>query len=144
MANTIPSEGTTLSFSEDGQDFTEVAEIVSCGIPGGTVPVVSKTKLTSNYQEKRPGLIPDLGQIAFRLQFDPNENVHQELRSFFLGSSILHWKIEYNDGFDVPASDTFMGFMVEWAFDDAEDESNIEADVTIEITGGVSSSAGSN
>lgn len=138
----IPAEGTVIAQSPNGTAWTDIAQVISVQPPGGSVPVVQKTHLGSVAKEKRPGLIPDAGSISMRIQHDPNLTGHRDLRALVFTPEIKYWKITYNDGLATKSNDVFQGFISEWNPSDAEDEANIEVDITIEITGVVTNNAG--
>lgn len=134
----LPNEGTILSVTIATVP-TPIGAILSVSPPGGEVTVVDKTALADTHKRKRPGLIPDSGEVSFRIQYDPNYSVHEYITGKINAPSLTNdvFKITYVDGMVVPAHDTFNGFFSKFEPADAEDESNLEADVTITIDGPV-------
>lgn len=132
-------EGTTLSYSpDDGTTWTVLAQVLSIQPPGFSRPSVSTKHLRSDYATKRPGKIPDFGQVQARIQYDPSDATHRTLYGMAKDLTAYQWKVEYYDESGVQdGSDTFPGFVSELGPDQAEDEGNHETDVTIEVSGNV-------
>lgn len=132
----VPAEGTKLSMESGSPGtFVDVAGVIRIGSQKTKVNPVKTTKLVSTYQEYRPGRIPDMGEVVFRIQYDPNNADHQLMYTSLESGTITNWKITYADGLSTNASVTFAGFLTTIEEDDKEDEANVEADVTMQITG---------
>lgn len=138
----IPAETTTIGISDDGVSYTTLAQVLSIDPPGGTVAEVETTHLNSTAKSFRPSLIPEVGEVAFRIEYDPNDAGHQELAELAAAPATKFWKITYPDGEDTPANDVFQGFLTEFDPDGMEVETNMEADVTIRVTGPVTRNPG--
>jgi hypothetical protein len=139
----IPAENTVLSISDSAlTTFTQIANILDVEPPGGVVASVSTTGLNSATKTSRPGKIPDSGSIAFRIAYNPNQATHQTLTGLLAVPAIRKFKVVYNDGDTTPANDQFLGYITEFKPDKAEDEKNIEADLTVVITGAVTRTPG--
>ena len=132
-------EGTTLSYSADeGTTFTELAAVLSVQPPGFSRPVVATKHLKSVAATKRPGIIPDYGQVKARIQYSPSDATHTTLYAMATDLTAYVWKIAYFDeNGDAAGTDTFPGFVSEVGPQDTSDEANHESDVTIEVTGAV-------
>lgn len=142
-ASTIPAEGTTLGYSATDSSYTTIGNIIAITPPGPSVPSVEKTKLTSTAKEFRPGKIPDFGEMSFRIQYDPNDTDHRALYALLATPVTKYWLITYNDGMAATsARDKFQGFITGFEPSELADESNVEADLTIKVTGVVTSTAG--
>jgi hypothetical protein len=124
--------------------YADVVQVMSTGAPKPTVAAVKKTNLASTVQEYRPGKIPDNGELQFRVQYDPNDTTHQALLTALYAGTTKNWKLKYPDGMATPANSMFAGFLTAFEPDNfsATDENNVEADVTIQITGAVTRTAG--
>lgn len=145
----IPAEGTTLGWVEKPDTgtpvYAETAQILNVKPPGGTVASVGTSHLKSKHKTYRPGQIPDSGEVTFRVEIDPNNTSHQSIfgKIDTPGLKLLSFQITYNDGLLTPANDTFDGFFTKYEPDTLEDEKNLEADVTIQVSGPVVRTAGS-
>jgi hypothetical protein len=133
----VVAEGTTLGYAAlQAGPFTLIAHLVSVQPPGSEVPEVESGDLSSTFKEKRPGRIPDLGEVAYRIRFDPNNAGHKLFRADAdtPGGADRWWQIIYNDTFTTKARTTFKGWVKSFKPDNLEDESNLEADVVIVLT----------
>lgn len=141
---TIPGEGTTLGYGSTQGSYTNIPQLVSVSPPGGEVASVDKTYLSSVAKEKRAGRIPDAGQFSFDIEYDPNDSTHQALYALVWTPANQWWQLVYNDGLTVTNAEIeFEGFITNWEPEDLEDESNLRVSVTVEITGVITSTAGS-
>jgi hypothetical protein len=124
--------------------YADVVQVKGTGFPNPTVGEVKKTNLASTVQEWRPGKIPDNGTIKFTVQYDPNDTTHQALYTVLYAGTTKNWKLIYADGLTTPAFETFAGFLTafEKGDQDAETEANVQADITLRITGAVTRTAG--
>jgi hypothetical protein len=124
--------------------YADVVQVKGTGFPNPTVGEVKKTNLASTVQEWRPGKIPDNGTIKFTVQYDPNDTTHQALYTVLYAGTTKNWKLKYPDGNTTTAFETFAAFLtaIEKGDISAEDEGNVEADITLRITGAVTRTAG--
>jgi hypothetical protein len=124
--------------------YADVVQVVAVTRPGLTVPEVKKTNLASTVQEYRAGRIPDNGTCEFRVQFDPNDTTHQALYTTAAAGTAKNWKYIFADGMTTPANVMFAAFITEISPSEtsAEDDSNVEATVTMRVTGAVTRTAG--
>lgn len=135
MANSIESQGTTIGISDGGSpsNFSNVANVVSFGGPGGSAAVIDVTNLASTAKEKRMGL-PDEGQFTLDLNFDPDSQTHIILQNARANRTRLEFKITYTD--TTPSTDVFFGYVTGFQKQGAVDQI-VKASVTIEIDGAV-------
>jgi len=125
---------------------TEIAQILSIKPPGGEVKKVPTTVLGATAQTPRPGKIPDSGEVTLRIQYDPSLAGHITLADRVKTPVVEWWMVRYDgDGLTTPARDRFQGYVLNFSPNEseAEDENNLEADLTIQITGSVNRVAGS-
>lgn len=133
----VVAEGTLLGYgSAQAGPFTNIVQVVSVEPPGSEVPEVPSGDLSSTFKEKRPGRIPDMGEVPFRIRFDPNNVGHKLFRTDAEtpGGADRWWQITYNDSFATKAKSVFKGWVKSFLPDTLEDESNLEADVVIVLT----------
>jgi hypothetical protein len=139
----MPSEGMQLQISISSV-LTTIGECTKIKPPGGKVTPVPTTVLASTSKTFRPGKIPELGEITASVFHDNNDPVHQLLQSRITAPGpVDSWKIIFVDGSaTTPSNSTFQGFVTGYEFDDSEDESNVAATLTVQITGNVTNTAG--
>jgi hypothetical protein len=139
----VPSEGTLLKLeSATPGTFDTVAQVMSIGGPGSEVASVPTTTLTSTRKTFRAGKIPDEGEVTFHLQTDPILAGYIALYTHHYAGTTKNWQIINNDGNATPAKQAFAGFITKIDEGDKADETNVEADVTIKITGSVTRTPG--
>jgi hypothetical protein len=139
----IPAEGTKLQIeSATPGTYTDIGGVEAVTPPSTTTGEVKKTTLQSTSQEYRAGKIPDRGTLQFRLQYDPNSTVHQDLEDALDAGTTKNWKLVYADGMTTPASETFAGFITNFEKSELADETNALADLTIRVTGTVTRTPG--
>src|SRR5262245_28319004 len=117
--------------------YADVVLVIRVGAPKPTVPAVKTTSLASISQEYRPGRIPDNGECVFGIQYDPNDTTHQALYTALYAGSIKNWKLVYFDDKTTHANVKFSGFItaIEETDKEAETDNNVEANVTLQVTG---------
>ncbi len=132
-------EGTTLSYSSDGgTTYIELVNITSIQPPGFSRPAVSTKHLKSASATKRPGKIPDYGDVALHVLYKVGEASHTTLLAMATDLVLYKWKIEYFDETGTAAgTDVFDGFVTEVGPDQVEDEANHGCDVTLAVAGPV-------
>jgi hypothetical protein len=140
---TIPAEGSKAYYSSDGNTYTEITQLISVTPPSLEVPEVETTVLSDTAKSFRPGKITGPGEFAFRIMYDPAVASHTALATLVTTPANRYWKFEYNDTLTNSATDTFQGFITGWEPGDAEDEANIEVDITVRINGATTRNAGS-
>ncbi len=128
MANEVRTgEGTTLSVG------AAVASVLNIKPPGWSRAAVAKTTLSDAFKKYRPGRITEYGTMTARIQHT-SENEAAFL-AFATDVDPKDCTIAYFDeAGDPDGTDTFKGFVTAYEPDQAEDENNIEADVTIQLT----------
>jgi hypothetical protein len=142
MAHTyrdLPSAGTSLEI-EIGYSLTPIPGVTDLNHEGFKRGVRSPTLLTSPAVVKKPGM-PDFGQVKCKVYYDPNDSVHQHLRSQLLltaaaaSAALDSWKFIYADGYATPANFEFTGFISEFSEAAADPETGtLTSDCTVEIT----------
>ena len=141
----LPGEKTMLQMETvTPGTYADVVQVVSVTRPGPTTPEVKKTILASVRQEYRPGKIPDEGTVEFRIQYDPNDATHQAIYTAQAAGTTKNWKLKYADGMTTPANEAFAAFItgISPSEASAEDDNNVEATVTMRVTGAVTRTAG--
>lgn len=139
----IPAEGTTIAVeSVTPGTYTTIGQVESITPPSTTVAEVPTTTLTSTRKQYRAGKIPDSGTLQFRIQYDPNDTVHQDLEDYLNAGTTKNWQLTYVDGMVEPANEEFAGFITNFEKSALEDETNATADLTIRVTGVVTRNPG--
>lgn len=135
MANAIESQGTVFKFSDGGSptDFQTINNVTDFSGPGGQASVIDVSNLASTRREKKMGL-PDEGQFTLNLNWDPDDTVHQALRTARNNRTRVEFQVTLTDG--TPAVATFFGYVLGIALSGAVD-GVVKASVTIEIDGAV-------
>lgn len=142
-ASVRPGEGTLLQL-QISTTYTNIGRVLSVGGPKPKVPSIDTTVLTSTRREKRPSQIPDSGQCTVRIQYDPNDaTVHQLLLTQMEAGTVSSWKVVYNTANTTTnANEVFSAFITDFTGNDKEVDTNVEADLTLEITGAITRTAG--
>lgn len=132
----LPGEHTNLQFKV-ATVYTTIGQLLTVKPPGGTVEAVGTTGLASVAKTFRPGLIPEVGEVEFTIQYDPNNTLHISLASRVQTPVLDNWKVVYVDGMATPACDTFDGFVTKFDVQEVEGETakNLEATLTVQVTG---------
>ena len=114
--------------------YVPVGQIVSISdLRGGNATVIDVTNLASTRKEKRMGL-PDEGQIALSLQYDPGDTNQTLLETKRDGRTLSNFQVALSDS---PATTfTFQGYVLNFGLGIAVDDV-VMGSVTIEITGAV-------
>lgn len=136
MASTAITAQNTKIFINTGTvaspTFTLIPNVVSFNGPGGTAQVIDVTNLASVAKEKRAGLA-DEGQLSLTLHYNPDDTVHQAIRTARSNRTQKQFRIEFTD--DSPTTKwTFFGYVLGFSVSGSVD-SAIESQVTIEIDG---------
>ncbi len=141
MAKVTVGEGTLLQI-KISTVYTTIGQRVSISGPSITVNPVPTTHLDSLSKTSRPSRQPDPGQMKLSLFYDPNDTVtHAVLRSrvnklatIATVPTVDLWQLVYNDGNTTPAMDAFPGYVTQWEENGMEEDGNLGADVTIQLT----------
>jgi hypothetical protein len=130
-------EGTLLQLGDGAttEVFTTIAQRVSISGPDSTVPVVDKSNLDSPAKEKRPGKIPDQGKLSLQIQFNPADTTHTTLETMCRVPVVKNWRIVFNNDTTTRPHRQLRGFVSGFSVSGMEDESNVVADLEIEISG---------
>jgi hypothetical protein len=142
-----PTEGTTIAYAAaEAGPFTLLGGVESVTPPAPKATAVKTTLLTDTVQKYRAGRQPEAGEAKFRVQFDPSFSQHVELRRLPLqpAENKRFWRITYADDFTTHATDTFQAIVTEVSPNDSEEENNQTIELTLQITGDINSTAGSN
>lgn len=135
MANAIEAQGTVFKFSDGGSptSFSTINNVTDFSGPGGQASVIDVSNLASTRREKKMGL-PDEGQFTLNINWDPDDTVHQALRTARNNRTRVEFQATLTDG--TPATATFFGYVLGIVLSGAVD-GVIKASVTIEIDGAV-------
>jgi hypothetical protein len=98
---------------------------------GGQAAVIDVTNLASASKEKRVGL-RDEGQLTLTMHYNPDDTIHQGLRSDRANRVRRQFKLTFTD--TVPAIWTFYGYVTTFSVQGGVD-AVVQASVTIEIDG---------
>lgn len=113
--------------------FETIPNVVSFQGPGGQASVIDVTNLASTAKEKRMGL-RDEGQLSLTLHFNPDDTVHQGLRTDRSNRTRRQFRITFTDA--TPVTWTFYGFVTQFSVQGGVD-AVVESSVTIEIDGDI-------
>ena len=113
--------------------FETIPNVVSFQGPGGQAAVIDVTNLASTAKEKRVGL-RDEGQLSLTLHYNPDDLVHQGLRTDRANRVRRQFKITFTD--TNPATWTFYGYVTHFSVQGGVD-AVVQASVTIEIDGDI-------
>ena len=113
--------------------FETIPNVVSFQGPGGQAQVIDVTNLSSTAKEKRMGL-RDEGSLSLSLHFDPDNAVHDGLRSDRANRTRQQFRITFTD--TIPTVWTFYGYVTQFSVQGGVD-AVVEASVTIEIDGDI-------
>ena len=111
--------------------FETIPNVVSFHGPGGQAAVIDVTNLASVSKEKRVGL-RDEGQLTLTVHYNPDDLIHQGLRSDRANRTRRQFKITFTDS--NPAVWTFYGYVTHFSVQGGVD-AVVQASVTIEIDG---------
>jgi hypothetical protein len=134
MSNTLAGEGTILQV-KISTTFTNIGRVEEIDGNETDVTAVKKTHLLSAIQEYRPGKIPDVGTITFKLQLDPADAGHAQLRARAETPGVIDdFKLKYNDGNTTPGSEAFSGFVKKFKKTGFSDGNNVMAELEVQLT----------
>lgn len=146
--NDIPAAGTKLQIMI-GYTYTDIPGATEISWEGLKRAVRNPTHLLSPAVVKKPGM-PDFGQIKCKVNYDPNNEVHIEIRDKLLESAAVasaaldEFKLIYADGFATPAEAEVVGFISDFSHASGEAEAGtFTADLTIEVSEITAFTAGS-
>lgn len=135
MVKAVESQGVVVQVTDGGSptSFQTVANVTDFSGPGGQASVIDVSNLASTRREKLMGL-PDEGQFTLSLNWDPDDTVHQLLRTLRNNRTRAEFKITLTDG--TPATGTFFGYVLGVTLSGAVDQA-VKAAVTIEVDGAI-------
>lgn len=140
----IQSEGLDIAYSTtSGGIYTAIPDVVSFPPPGEEVAAVDKTVLKSALKKRRPGKIPDFGELELTLLHDPNNTTIADIRTKLRAGTGLFFKVTYPDTFTTKAVDAFEGFFRSYKPEEAEDEKEQAAKLVIVLTSAITTTPGS-
>lgn len=143
----VPSEGVVLAYcATQGGTYTQIAQILSVTPPGGAVTAVKKTHLGDTAQKFRAGKIPNPGELAFEVEYDPSEASHTFLTGLLVSGAQdtpYWWKITYPDSKATHALANFQAILTAFTPGAMTEEENLTAQVSLQVTGPVTRTAGS-
>lgn len=133
MVKAVESQGVVVQVTDGGSptEYQTVPNVTDFSGPGGQASVIDVSNLASTRREKLMGL-PDEGQFTMTLNWDPDDTVHQLLRTLRDGRTRAEFKITLTD--TTPAVGTFYGYVLGVTLSGAVDAA-IKAAVSIEIDG---------
>lgn len=137
MTNAVESQGTVFKVGDGGSpsSLQTINNVVDFNGPGaGQASVIDASNLSSTRKEKKMGL-PDEGQFTMTLNWNPDDQVHQLLRSLRNSRTRAEFEVTFAD--ETPAKANFFGYVLGVAISGAVD-AILKAGVTIEIDGEVS------
>lgn len=149
----LPSAGTKLSMWLAGpygdDEYTAIPGATDISWEGFKRGVRNPTHLLSLYVQKKPGMT-DLGQVKCKVFYDPNNASHMVIVNKLFetaanaSAEIDKFKIEWADGYAVPAALELNGFIAEFSVSATDPETGtVTADMTIEIYNLLSQTEGS-
>ncbi|WP_422923748.1 hypothetical protein [Singulisphaera sp. PoT] len=135
-----PGLGTKLKHGVAGTPpvYSEIAQVSKISGPGGEVGTRETTDLDSTAKEYEPTLY-DGGEISFTVYYDPV--MHALLFTLWTTPSKELWQLVFNDS--VHTTFSFKAILTKFSPTGMEVEGNLEAEITIKISGPVTSAAGS-
>ncbi len=118
--------------SEDGTQFTEIAQLASIQPPQPEREVIEVDELDppGDVRKKLVGLI-DAGEVVVTLNFDPTNEGHLTLEQDFRDGAAKHYRIKLPNSFGW----TFQGFVTAYQPQEISSGDVVQAQVTITLTG---------
>lgn len=131
----IVGRGTTLHVNVQGSptNFQKVGNVTDFQGPGGQATVIDASNLDSESREKLMGLF-DEGQLSFNINLDPDDAVHQALRTARKNKTLCEFKLTLTD--TSPTLGIFFGYVTGFSHSGGVD-ALLKAAVTVEIDGSV-------
>jgi hypothetical protein len=135
-----PALGTTLAHGVAGTPitYTILAQLMSIDGPEsemGTVPTVNLGSTAKTYRKT----LFDGNEVSCEMQFDPKSDTHLLLTGLFYGNTQLGagepWQIIFADATNGPSKATFTAIITKFGPSGIEPESNLQAKLTIKISG---------
>ncbi|SRR5579885_2586800 len=136
-ANAIRTQGTSIEIehSDTPGTFIKIGRCVSFDGPGGKAAIIDTTDLDSTAKEKLPGL-PDEGSFSLVLNYNSKDNGQKEMQAARTAQALRHFRVTFTD----TGKAEFDAYVMEWKLSGRQD-SKVEANATLEITGAVTYTA---
>ncbi len=128
-----PGKGTELKLSI-ASVFTALAAVVNVTPPSMEMGTVETTHLASTWREFL-STIPDGGEVAFTIEYDPGATTHASLWTAFQGGALEGWQVVFNDAGDAVVA--FSGILTKFNFDEVAVDNVVTASLTVKISGAV-------
>jgi hypothetical protein len=135
-----PALGTTLSHGVAGTPitYTILAQLMSIDGPESEMGTVSTVNLGSTAKTYRKTIF-DGNEVSVEMQFDPKSDTHLLLTGLFYGNTQIAsgepWQIIFADATNGPSKATFTAIITKFGPSGIEPESNLQAKMTIKISG---------
>lgn len=134
----LKGEGTRLQLGSGTPPtltFADISPVVSIEGNEVTAEDVDRTDLLSTMKEFRPSSIPDPGEMSLTLLFDPQDTNHQALQDDAYSPTVRTWRLVYNNGTTTRPHDEFSGYIKSFKTTGIEQDSDLQAEISIKITG---------
>lgn len=138
------SAGTTLGYKIGAATvFTLLSQVIDLDLSGITVAPIPTTKLASTVKTYIPS-IPDPGEVTFSVYDVAGDATVAQLRTLIGTPAVVSWQVMAPDGTSSTTGSTivFSGFLTNYAPGGYAIDGTPIANVTIQITGAVTFTAG--
>jgi hypothetical protein len=137
----IISKGTLLQVEDATTPGTFITIAFRTKIEGPEIKVdsVDETHLDSDMMESRPSDFADPGEISFTVNYDPEEATHVTLEGLASTPTTVNWRLVFNNKTNTRKHRQFAGYVTSFKPTGFEVGSRPTADVTIKLTGAVTS-----
>jgi hypothetical protein len=137
----IISKGTLLQVEDATTPGTYITIAFRTKIEGPEIKIdsVDETHLDSDMMESRPSDFADPGEISFTVNFDPAEATHVTLEGLASTPDTVNWRLVFNNKTNTRPHRAFAGYLTSFKPTGFEVGSRPTADVTIKLTGAVTS-----
>lgn len=131
----VVGRGSTLHINIAGSptNFQKIGNVTDISGPGGSATVLDASNLDSIAREKLMGLF-DEGQVNFKINLDPDDAVHQSVRTARRNKTLCEFKLTLTD--TSPAFGIFFGYVTGFTHALGTDKITT-VDVIVEIDGEV-------
>lgn len=126
-------EGATVSYSDDGTSYTQVAQVTSISGPSWVVDEIESTHLDSTAKEYLPSDIPESGTLDFTIEYDADDASHSALTDLMATPAIKYFQI----GHKPTKTITGQGFLTGFSPTGMEPGGLLTADCSVRFTGGL-------
>lgn len=145
------TQGTELFYQSNATTMVRVGGLTGVTGTGGARSQIDKSDLSSTEMEYFAGLA-NPGSVATPLNFDPSNQVHQDLLALFQSGESVIWVVGLSDGTAPPTSAsgvitypttrtyrTFLGYVADFPIDAALN-SKYETAMTVQRSGPIATS----